>query len=286
MRRREGRAWCAPGPEAKPVLFLLPFLGALVVGHVLDNGPTHAATRTATHAAATHAHHAVNTSPALPPLGMRIVNGDSVDIVDYPFQASIEMRGHHICGAAIIAKNWVVSAKHCFSAPGAADASAYRVRVGSTQRQYGGSLHPVDRIVMYPSDAIVDYDVAVLHVAAPFTYGQTVSSIELAAPSDAVPPAKRKVQVTGYGAIAEAPNSRLSPRLLKADLTTVEHKDCRDFFKEGDSGGPLSENLSGSWKLVGIVSFGLGCGRKGHPGIYANIANHDIRNFIKSVTNV
>lgn len=36
----------------------------------------------------------------------------------------------------------------------------------------------------------------------------------------------------------------------------------------GDSGGPLvCDN-----KLVGIVSFGLGCAIPGYPGIYANVA--------------
>ena len=77
------------------------------------------------------------------------------------------------------------------------------MRVGSTQRQYGGSVHPVERIVTHPAPESVDYDVAVLRVAVPFAFSQAVRSIDLAAPNDTMIPGKRKVQVTGYGAIGE-----------------------------------------------------------------------------------
>ncbi|KAI8115793.1 Trypsin eta [Lucilia cuprina] len=49
---------------------------------------------------------------------------------------------------------------------------------------------------------------------------------------------------------------------------------CAGFMKgeidacSGDSGGPLVCNN----KLVGIVSFGLGCAIPGYPGVYTNVA--------------
>jgi hypothetical protein len=44
---------------------------------------------------------------------------------------------------------------------------------------------------------------------------------------------------------------------------------------QGDSGGPLVfEEDDGTFKLVGVISAGLGCARRDVPGIYANVSNH------------
>ena len=50
---------------------------------------------------------------------------------------------------------------------------------------------------------------------------------------------------------------------------------CAGYFSGGvdactaDSGGPL---LDQDDKMVGIISFGMGCGQKGFPGVYTNVA--------------
>jgi trypsin len=53
---------------------------------------------------------------------------------------------------------------------------------------------------------------------------------------------------------------------------------------EGDSGGPLLAPLpGGKLGLIAVTSFGDGCAKAGHPGVYDLVASGPIRRFIKRV---
>lgn len=54
-----------------------------------------------------------------------------------------------------------------------------------------------------------------------------------------------------------------------------------DSYK-GDSGGPVVR----SHQLIGIVSWGKGCGRRDFPGVYTSTANAEISQFVKNITGI
>jgi secreted trypsin-like serine protease len=49
----------------------------------------------------------------------------------------------------------------------------------------------------------------------------------------------------------------------------------------GDSGGPMTRTQGRERVLVGLVSWGVGCGIKGRPGLYANVTEPAIQNWIE-----
>ena len=66
-------------------------------------------------------------------------------------------------------------------------------------------------------------------------------------------------------------NSRQGINLKKNHVTAPGKDSCQE-----DSGGPLICEIDEKAVLVGVVSYGSGCGEEGKPGIYANV------NFFKT----
>lgn len=44
----------------------------------------------------------------------RIIGGEEAVPYSWPWQVSVQISDQHICGGAVLAKEWVVTAAHCF----------------------------------------------------------------------------------------------------------------------------------------------------------------------------
>ena len=226
------------------------------------------------------------------PPSTRIVNGTDASIAHIPFQVSLEFYNMHTCGGAILNPEVVITAAHCLDyMTEHHTVDLLRVRVGSSDLQNGGTLYQIRETITHElyQSTTYDYDVALLKLASPMSFGEFVQPVMLAT-NRASLAANSMVQVSGWGRVMTG--GPLSPVLQKISMPVLEQSECENMFQRinpitermfcagfisgegdscsGDSGGPLvnSQNI-----LYGLVSWGPSeCAMQGYVGVYTNVA--------------
>jgi secreted trypsin-like serine protease len=62
---------------------------------------------------------------------------------------------------------------------------------------------------------------------------------------------------------------------IKGEESLYQLINCSVFGCQGDSGGPLMLQLqSGRWTTIGLVSWGIRCGKPNTPGIYTRVNSY------------
>merc|ERR1711992_328311 len=235
----------------------------------------------------------------------RIVGGENAVKHSIPWQAALTSRGSNFvfCGGTVIDETHIMTAAHCTENNRNLDVLIGEHDVTVAQ---GETRHRVARIIDHPSYGTngIDYDYSILELdcsdkidltdkarAACLPSGNDASRYESAA----------TYNVSGWGTLASGGSS---PEVLNVvQVPPVSDTVCKEQYGtnsitsrmmcagkpgtggvescQGDSGGPLTwfDSQSSTWKLVGVVSWGVGCGGPNHSGVYAEVET--VLNWVK-----
>jgi secreted trypsin-like serine protease len=232
----------------------------------------------------------------------------STDFGEYPWQAALLKRigpqdSLYVCGGVLISPNFILTAAHCIKENRAGD---LKVRLGEWDVHREDEFYPyierfVSDIVIHPDffPGNLINDIAIIKFENPIdlsTAGPHIQPACLPEPYDSF--VGQRCWVTGWGKNSFGSQGEYQSVLKEVDVPVVSSGDCEHSLQttrlgrlyqlhpgflcaggekgkdacEGDGGSPLVCNVNGAFKVAGLVSWGIGCGTQGVPGVYANVA--------------
>jgi hypothetical protein len=235
----------------------------------------------------------------------------------YPWQvAVISADGDDeqwLCGGTLVAPSLVLTAAHCVVGDAGRILPPHQVYVLSGDTVLNStSFTQVADVGLYPGldlqatpSGVPSGDLALLRLAAPAPGGQAMPVAD--ATEDALWAPGESLRITGWG-VTSAGSTQVQSTLRWANVLRGSDDLCAsaygaDFIVStmfcaglmtggvdtcaGDSGGPIARPLTtpsqltnpAAWRLVGVTSWGTGCGDAAKPGVYTRLGAPDLRGF-------
>jgi trypsin len=206
--------------------------------------------------------------------------------------------GELLCGGTIVSADVVLTAAHCTDGQ---EPGSLQVLAGTIDLRAGdGQRRGVARVVQHEAwdPVFTRNDMALLFLDGPLAFDAAVAPVPLPTEQTAqrLSLGDAPAVVTGFGAVGTFDS--LSPVLLEADVTVLGDGTCAGRYAGdgagvyvstqlcagvvaggvdacfGDSGGPLVAPIDEqrtAWSLVGVVSWGAGCGQAFRPTVYSEV---------------
>lgn len=228
-----------------------------------------------------------------------IVGGNEATPGEWPWQVRV-LPSIYLCGGSLIDPEWVLTAAHCvvddFGDPySPAEITLILGEHNTSISEPSEQLPGVSQVIVHENyNAFTsNNDIALLKLDSPATLNARVAVVDLA--PDSIIAAGTLATVTGWGTLSSGgfPSSTLQ----EVEVPVISNATCNapDYYNEsvtanmlcagyaqggkdscqGDSGGPLViENGAGGWKLIGVVSWGIGCAGPKQPGVYTRVSKY------------
>ncbi|RHX98724.1 hypothetical protein DYB34_013243 [Aphanomyces astaci] len=222
---------------------------------------------------------------------IEIVGGTEAKVGQHRYLAGLKRSAtsSSSCGGSLIAPNVILTAAHCTGNGFSFAVVGSHFLSGSSD----GELVKVTKEIPHPQyvSGADSNDVAILLL------DRSITTITPVAVSFDTVPADVLTWVRGWGrttpggiqsqvlkevSVLSWDNARaataLRPKKVDNSMLAAGGKQGEDSC-QGDSGGPLTIEQNGVARLVGVVSWGLGCGDLNKPGVYGRLSS--ARSFIE-----